>query len=237
MLRVVNLIYNLFYCFNNCLCIFFNFFLFLLTLITVFIPENESESRFSFLLFPNSITFWRWHDSVFNQMSASLFLPLSLSLSLWVSFYPPATAVIPSLIVTSMCDVYLVIVTISKYLVIEKWDFVNMVTNNFFLFCSLSCHSTMAVMTWTNDLNCFELKHFIIGIIQLKSAGKETSIRGFQDPVIATATPVIDLIDAIKPGSINYSAVLPGSTDEVFIAFFSSSLSTSFLNQWFLITL
>ena len=58
----------------------------------------------------------------------------------------------------------------------------------------------------------------MIGIIQLKSAGKESSIRGFQDPVIATATPVIDLIDAIKPGSINYSAVLPGSTDEVFIA-------------------
>lgn len=50
---------------------------------------------------------------------------------------------------------------------------------------------------------------------QLKSAGKESSIRGFQDSIIATATPVIDLIDAIKPGSINYSAVLPGSTDEV----------------------
>lgn len=49
---------------------------------------------------------------------------------------------------------------------------------------------------------------------KLKAAGKDTCIRSFQDPAIATAHPVIDLIDAIKPDSINYSQVKPGNNDE-----------------------
>ncbi|RWS31284.1 Plastin-2-like protein [Leptotrombidium deliense] len=49
---------------------------------------------------------------------------------------------------------------------------------------------------------------------KLKEAGKSTSIKNFQDSVISTSHPVIDLIDSIKPGSINYSQVLGGNTDE-----------------------
>uniref|UniRef100_A0A1W7R9Y3 Plastin-2 n=1 Tax=Hadrurus spadix TaxID=141984 RepID=A0A1W7R9Y3_9SCOR len=49
---------------------------------------------------------------------------------------------------------------------------------------------------------------------KLKEAGKTSYIKNFQDPAIATAHPVIDLIDAIKPDSINYSQVLPGDTEE-----------------------
>jgi plastin-3 len=49
---------------------------------------------------------------------------------------------------------------------------------------------------------------------KLKEAGKSSGIRNFQDSSIATAQPVIDLIDAIKPGSINYSQVLAGESAE-----------------------
>ncbi|RWS15833.1 plastin-2-like protein [Dinothrombium tinctorium] len=49
---------------------------------------------------------------------------------------------------------------------------------------------------------------------KLKEAGKSTSIKNFQDPLISTSHPVVDLIDSIKPGSINYSQVLEGNTDE-----------------------
>ncbi|KAI1289981.1 Plastin-1 [Halotydeus destructor] len=49
---------------------------------------------------------------------------------------------------------------------------------------------------------------------KLKEAGKSSSIRNFQDSSIATAHPVIDLVDAIKPGCINYSQVMAGATDD-----------------------
>ncbi|XP_067124802.1 plastin-1 isoform X2 [Centruroides vittatus] len=49
---------------------------------------------------------------------------------------------------------------------------------------------------------------------KIKSAGKNSFIKSFQDPAIATAHPVIDLIDAIKPDSINYSQVKSGDTEE-----------------------
>lgn len=38
----------------------------------------------------------------------------------------------------------------------------------------------------------------------LKEAGKSSSISSFKDPKISTSLPVLDLIDAIQPGSINY---------------------------------
>ncbi|KFM74902.1 Plastin-2, partial [Stegodyphus mimosarum] len=49
---------------------------------------------------------------------------------------------------------------------------------------------------------------------KLKEAGKETSIKSFQDQSISTALPIIDLIDAIQPGSINYSQILTSNTQE-----------------------
>lgn len=50
---------------------------------------------------------------------------------------------------------------------------------------------------------------------QLKDAGKTSAIKGFNDSTISTAIPVIDLIDAIKPGSINYGQILSGKSPEV----------------------
>jgi plastin-3 len=49
---------------------------------------------------------------------------------------------------------------------------------------------------------------------KLKEAGKSSLIRNFQDQSISTAQSVIDLIDAIKPGSISYGQILPGNTPE-----------------------
>lgn len=53
---------------------------------------------------------------------------------------------------------------------------------------------------------------------KLKEAGKEGKIKGFNDSTISTAIPIIDLIDAIKPGSINYTQVLDVSSVEDKIA-------------------
>lgn len=50
---------------------------------------------------------------------------------------------------------------------------------------------------------------------KLKEAEKTTSIRAFTDKSISTSLPIIDLIDAVKKGSINYSQVVEPTTDEV----------------------
>lgn len=50
---------------------------------------------------------------------------------------------------------------------------------------------------------------------KLQSAGKETAIKSFQDSSISNAKVVLDLIDAIKPGSINYELVIEGKENEV----------------------
>lgn len=58
--------------------------------------------------------------------------------------------------------------------------------------------------------------------LQLKDAGKESSIRNFQDSAISTARPVIDLIDAIKPGSISYDQVQDAKSEEVSVTVLST---------------
>ncbi|VDK62564.1 unnamed protein product [Anisakis simplex] len=49
---------------------------------------------------------------------------------------------------------------------------------------------------------------------KLAESQKKASIRGFQDPVISNARVVLDLIDAIKPGTINYELVKTGGLEE-----------------------
>ena len=50
---------------------------------------------------------------------------------------------------------------------------------------------------------------------KLESAQKDSKIHSFQDSKIATAKPIIDLIDAIKPGVINYELLQEGGSYEV----------------------
>ncbi|XP_063914774.1 plastin-2 isoform X1 [Zophobas morio] len=62
---------------------------------------------------------------------------------------------------------------------------------------------------------------------KLVSAGKHSSIRSFQDPTIADAKVVIDLIDAIKPGAINYDLVKTNGTEEENLANAKYAISMS----------
>ncbi|KAL5480026.1 hypothetical protein EMCRGX_G023641 [Ephydatia muelleri] len=48
----------------------------------------------------------------------------------------------------------------------------------------------------------------------LAAGGKTTSISSFKDPSIANSLPVLDLVDTIKPGSINYELVNKGTGEE-----------------------
>ena len=50
---------------------------------------------------------------------------------------------------------------------------------------------------------------------KLEEAGKESRVNSFQDSRIATALPIIDLIDAIKPGVINYELLQEGGNYDV----------------------
>lgn len=43
---------------------------------------------------------------------------------------------------------------------------------------------------------------------------KDSRIRNFKDASIRTAVPVLDMVDAIKPDSIDYEEVMPGDTEE-----------------------
>ena len=69
---------------------------------------------------------------------------------------------------------------------------------------------------------------------QEKKSGKTHTIKDFKDKeAIKTALPVLDLIDCIKPGTVDYSNVVDklDSTDEVCLRwFFRQALSKSY---WF----
>lgn len=54
----------------------------------------------------------------------------------------------------------------------------------------------------------------VLLVIQLKEAGKTSSIESFKDPRIRTGHPIIDLLDAIRPGKINYELVTNGDNEE-----------------------
>lgn len=50
---------------------------------------------------------------------------------------------------------------------------------------------------------------------KLTAANKNSRLKNFNDPAIADGKIVIDLIDAIKAGSINYDLIKTGGTEEV----------------------
>lgn len=50
---------------------------------------------------------------------------------------------------------------------------------------------------------------------KLESAGKSTTLRSFQDSNVSDGQIVLDLVDAIKPGSVNYDLVKHSGTEEV----------------------
>ena len=71
----------------------------------------------------------------------------------------------------------------------------------------------------------------------LASKGKNSEISGFKDKSLATSLPVLDLIDAVKPGSINTNLVNmdPKTEDEKY--FTHLLVFTSFLDFYLFDTL
>lgn len=57
---------------------------------------------------------------------------------------------------------------------------------------------------------------------QLAQGGKNSRITGFNDPNIGDGKVVIDLVDCLKPGSVNYDLIKEANTEEVYLtkAFF-----------------
>lgn len=49
---------------------------------------------------------------------------------------------------------------------------------------------------------------------KLRTGGKSTTLSSFKDPSIATSAVIADLLDVIKPGSIDFSLMTPGSNEE-----------------------
>lgn len=62
---------------------------------------------------------------------------------------------------------------------------------------------------------------------RLSDAGKQSQLRNFNDPAIADGKIVIDLIDSIKAGSINYELVRTSGTQEVCTVSISMHFYTS----------
>lgn len=60
---------------------------------------------------------------------------------------------------------------------------------------------------------------------RLSDAGKQSQLRNFNDPAIADGKIVIDLIDSIKAGSINYELVRTSGTQEVSLVLTRSSIT------------
>lgn len=48
----------------------------------------------------------------------------------------------------------------------------------------------------------------------MSSSGKSSSIAGFKDDSLKNSKPVVDLVDAIRPGSVDYGLIISGSNNE-----------------------
>jgi plastin-1 len=49
---------------------------------------------------------------------------------------------------------------------------------------------------------------------KVKSGGKSSTMRSFKDPGLSNAVFFLDLLNAIKPGYVDYSLVTQGKNDE-----------------------
>lgn len=76
---------------------------------------------------------------------------------------------------------------------------------------------TLSVLTTLANTNNPIVEKEIVAWVnsKLETAGKSSSLRSFQDSTISDAKVIIDLVDAIKPGSINYDLIKTDGTEEV----------------------
>ena len=76
---------------------------------------------------------------------------------------------------------------------------------------------TLSVLTSLANSNSPIIEKEIVAWVnkKLETAGKTSSIRSFQDSKISDGKVVIDLVDSIKPGSVNYDNIKNGDSEEV----------------------
>ena len=67
--------------------------------------------------------------------------------------------------------------------------------------------------------------------MKLAEGSKSSSISGFKDSSISTSLPVIDLVDCIRPGLIDYEQVTAAENDEVSFWSMSSAETSDLLNS------
>lgn len=77
------------------------------------------------------------------------------------------------------------------------------------------------IVNWANEKVCPSISRRYSGSIvavvlfQLKAANKKTFLNNFQDHSLSDSVLICDLIDAIKPGSIQYGLLKTAGTPEV----------------------
>jgi plastin-3 len=74
------------------------------------------------------------------------------------------------------------------------------------------------IINWANNKVKYEwifVSKYFSFIFQLKSANKKTFLTNFQDQSLSDSMLICDLIDAIKPGSIQYNLLKTSGTAEV----------------------
>lgn len=78
---------------------------------------------------------------------------------------------------------------------------------------------TLSVLTSLANSNSPIIEKEIVGWVNTKlgNAGKTSSLRNFNDSSISSGKVVIDLVDSIKPGSVNYDLVKDCENEEVII--------------------
>lgn len=76
---------------------------------------------------------------------------------------------------------------------------------------------TLSILSSLANTNSPMIEKEIVAWVntKLQNAGKTSSLRSFQDSTLADGKVVIDLVDSIKPGSINYDLVKSGGAEEV----------------------
>lgn len=76
---------------------------------------------------------------------------------------------------------------------------------------------TLSVLTSLANSNSPMIEKEIVGWVntKLETAGKTSSLRNFNDSSISSGKVVIDLVDSIKPGSVNYDLVKDCENEEV----------------------
>lgn len=76
---------------------------------------------------------------------------------------------------------------------------------------------TLSILSSLANTNSPMIEKEIVAWVnrKLQEAGKTSSLKNFQDSTIRDGKVVIDLVDSIKPGSINYELVKNTGSEEV----------------------